>query len=130
MRPVAIIGAGFVGRGWAICFARSGRAVRLWGVHVALPFCMRTSFQSLPSGADSIDTAQPRAPARSAKSLPAICPAPASSLSVATINSPGMLGRVRDFMPEVDSAAQTVAGVARSPLRRLKPVSMPSLTHH
>ncbi len=30
MRPVAIIGAGFVGRGWAICFARSGRAVRLW----------------------------------------------------------------------------------------------------
>ncbi|MEH6772511.1 MAG: 3-hydroxyacyl-CoA dehydrogenase NAD-binding domain-containing protein, partial [Cereibacter changlensis] len=27
---VGIVGTGFIGRGWAICFARSGRAVRLW----------------------------------------------------------------------------------------------------
>ncbi|MCK9549318.1 MAG: 3-hydroxyacyl-CoA dehydrogenase [Aquamicrobium sp.] len=27
---VGIVGAGFIGRGWAICFARAGKAVRLW----------------------------------------------------------------------------------------------------
>ncbi|WP_247998041.1 3-hydroxyacyl-CoA dehydrogenase [Brucella tritici] len=27
---VGIIGTGFIGRGWAVCFARSGKAVRLW----------------------------------------------------------------------------------------------------
>ncbi|MDP0929495.1 3-hydroxyacyl-CoA dehydrogenase [Paracoccus onubensis] len=30
MRSVAIVGTGFIGRGWAVCFARSGWDVRLW----------------------------------------------------------------------------------------------------
>jgi len=30
VQPVAIIGAGLVGRGWAIAFARAGHEVRLW----------------------------------------------------------------------------------------------------
>src|SRR5262245_37128969 len=30
MSAVGIIGSGFVGRGWAISFARAGHAVRLW----------------------------------------------------------------------------------------------------
>ena len=30
MRKVAIIGTGFIGRAWAICFARGGYEARLW----------------------------------------------------------------------------------------------------
>lgn len=30
MASVGIVGSGFIGRGWAVCFARSGRPVRLW----------------------------------------------------------------------------------------------------
>ncbi|MDG4895597.1 MULTISPECIES: 3-hydroxyacyl-CoA dehydrogenase [unclassified Mesorhizobium] len=30
MTTVAIVGSGFIGRGWAISFARSGHAVRMW----------------------------------------------------------------------------------------------------
>ena len=30
MTAVAIVGSGFIGRGWAISFARSGHAVRMW----------------------------------------------------------------------------------------------------
>ena len=30
MRKVAIIGTGFIGRAWAICFARGGFEARLW----------------------------------------------------------------------------------------------------
>jgi 3-hydroxyacyl-CoA dehydrogenase len=35
MRKVAIIGAGFVGRGWAVCFARAGHQVALWDAEPA-----------------------------------------------------------------------------------------------
>lgn len=30
MRSIGIVGSGFIGRGWALCFARAGHAVRLW----------------------------------------------------------------------------------------------------
>lgn len=30
MTSVAVVGAGLIGRGWAVCFARAGWAVRLW----------------------------------------------------------------------------------------------------
>lgn len=30
MGMISIIGSGFVGRGWAVCFARAGHRVRLW----------------------------------------------------------------------------------------------------
>lgn len=30
MEPLAIIGCGLIGRGWAVCFARAGVSVRLW----------------------------------------------------------------------------------------------------
>lgn len=30
MANVAIVGSGFIGRAWAISFARAGHAVRMW----------------------------------------------------------------------------------------------------
>ena len=35
MRKVAIIGTGFIGRAWAICFARAGFEARLWDANAA-----------------------------------------------------------------------------------------------
>ena len=37
MSKVAIIGSGFVGRGWAISFARAGHEVALWDANAAAP---------------------------------------------------------------------------------------------
>jgi L-gulonate 3-dehydrogenase len=37
MGKVAIVGAGFIGRGWAISFARAGHAVALWDADAAAP---------------------------------------------------------------------------------------------
>ncbi|HMH64868.1 MAG TPA: 3-hydroxyacyl-CoA dehydrogenase NAD-binding domain-containing protein, partial [Rhizomicrobium sp.] len=37
MTKVAIVGAGFIGRAWAISFARAGHEVALWDAQAAAP---------------------------------------------------------------------------------------------
>ena len=37
MQKIAIIGSGFIGRAWAISFARAGYAVVLWDEHAGAP---------------------------------------------------------------------------------------------
>src|SRR5437764_14462182 len=37
MAKVAIIGSGFIGRAWAICFARAGHDIALWDADPAAP---------------------------------------------------------------------------------------------
>jgi 3-hydroxyacyl-CoA dehydrogenase len=47
MAKIAIIGAGFVGRGWAISFARAGHEVALWDSQPAAPAAALAYIESL-----------------------------------------------------------------------------------
>lgn len=54
MRSVAIVGTGFIGRGWAVCFARSRWDVRLWDpVDGAAESARRYIADMLPEIADA-----------------------------------------------------------------------------
>lgn len=44
---VAIIGSGFIGRGWAVAFARSGFNVRLWDVHAEAALAAKAYIASI-----------------------------------------------------------------------------------
>ena len=54
MRKIAVVGAGLIGRAWAISFARAGREVALWDVDAKAPAAARETIAALlPELADN-----------------------------------------------------------------------------
>ena len=116
MRPIAIVGAGFVGRGWAICFARSGRAVRIWDPVAGAASAARVYLDGMLSDLAEADLLSGR-PVEEIRDL--ITVAPTMSQAVAGVghvqeNAPEKLSLKRQLFTELDAAVADDAVIASS----------------
>ncbi len=115
MAEVAVIGAGLIGRSWAIVFARAGFAVRLWdAVPAAVPAALRYIAERLPELAESGLLPEPPEAV-----LPRIRPAETLADAVAAAehvqeNGPERVADKQALFAELDAAAPPNAVLASS----------------
>ena len=115
METVAVIGAGLIGRAWAIVFARAGFAVRLWdAVPAALPAALDFIAARLPELHEA--GLLPDAPGivHARISAPATLEAALEGAAWVQENGPERVAAKRDLFTRLDAAAPEAAILASS----------------
>lgn len=113
---VGIVGTGFIGRGWSVCFARSGKAVRLWdpvpGAAEAAKDYIVGMLDDL-AAADLLGGHAPRDIASLISVVPTLAKAVADAEHVQE-NAPERLDLKRALFEDLDAAAPEDAVIASS----------------
>lgn len=116
MATIGIVGSGFIGRAWAISFARAGHGVRLWDAAAGAPAAALAYIAAiLPdlAGAGLLDGATPEAVLARITATGTLAEAVAEADHVQE-NTPEVLETKRAVFAELDALAQPGAVIASS----------------
>ena len=120
MSKIAIIGAGFIGRAWAISFARAGHEVAFWDANADAPGAALAYIEGLLPELESFDLLGGASPARvlGRMSVAATLEAALQGAAHVQENTPEDLALKRNIFARLDAVAapQTVLASSTSAL--------------
>lgn len=116
MAKVAVIGSGFIGRAWAITFARAGHQVALWDADKQAPARAVAFIEGLLPDLEANDLLQGRAPSQVLANIRGEDDLAAALAGVQHVqeNTPEQVGMKKDIFARLDALAPRDAVLASS----------------